>query len=121
MSDLPKRTNIDSADKIKTFFNKFYEPSGSYKAGEVDAVIGYFLKRGFDEISAINTANVILQQALNDKINVNKLIDTLEGINDVQLSAVIAEILNINRDKTSQLGFKSDLKTLNFESRNIKV
>lgn len=121
MSQLPKREIRDSSEKIRTFFNKFYEPSVNLNAGDVDSVIAYFLKRGFEEIAAVNTANVLLQQAAKDKVNVQKLIDTLDGASDVQLSNIVAEILNINRDKISQLGYKTPDSGNKIESRNIVV
>src|SRR6056300_139447 len=90
--------NPDSSDKVKQFFDRYYQTSVNYNASEVDAVIAYFLKRGFDEIAAINTAVVLLQQAKLDQVNVYKLIDTLKGFNDVQLSNIVTQILNDNRN-----------------------
>jgi len=121
MSSLPQTLNPDSAAKVKTFFDKFYQPSQSFSAADIDAVIGYFLKRGFERVSATSTANVLLGQAKSDGINVQKLLDTLEGIDDVTLSNVVGRILNTNRDKSSQLGFSSSIEGLRLEARNIIV
>ena len=38
----------DSNDQRK-FFNNYFKSEINYNASEVDAVIGYFLKRGFDK------------------------------------------------------------------------
>ncbi len=83
--------------------------------------IGFFLKRGFEKISAINTASVLLQQADIDEVPVFQLLDTINGISDVQLNNVIAQILNMNRTKTSKLGYKPPQTFELFDQRNIIV
>jgi hypothetical protein len=113
--------NEDSADKTKQFFDRFYDKPVNYNANEVDAVIAYFLKRGFGEVAAINTSVVLLQQAKQDKINVYKLIDTLKGINDIQLSNIVTQILNDNRNKTSTLGFRVQDRGTLLERRNVII
>ena len=112
------------ADKEITteFFNNFYNIEISYNPGEVDAVIGYFLKRGFGEVSAINTASILLQQAKIDELNVQQLLDTLKGVSDVQLSLIVAQILNFNREKTSVLGFRDETSQSElFDQRNVVI
>jgi|TARA_B110000977_G_scaffold40448_1_gene54370 hypothetical protein len=104
------------------YFNNFYNLEISYNPSEVDAVIGYFLKRGFEKVSAINTASVLLQQAKIDELNVQELIDTLKGVTDVQLSLIVAQILNFNREKTSVLGFRDEAsKSELFSQRNVVI
>ena len=109
----------DNDGLTKKFFNNYYNKEISYQASEVDAVIGYFLKRGFEQTAAINTASVLLQQATVDNIKVFQLLDTLKGINDVQLSNVVAQILNLNRSKTSSIGYKNPSIVQLFDQRNI--
>ena len=111
-----------NTDITTEFFNNFYNIEISFNPSEVDAVIGYFLKRGFDKTAAINTASVLLQQAKIDDLNVQQLIDTLKGVTDVQLSLIVAQILNFNREKTSVLGFRDEL-TQNelFDQRNVVI
>ena len=104
------------------FFNNFYNIEISYNPSEVDAVIGYFLKRGFEKTAAINTASVLLQQAKIDDLNVQQLIDTLKGVTDVQLSLIVAQILNFNREKTSVLGFRDEaVQSTLFDQRNVVI
>lgn len=110
----------DSNDQRK-FFNNYFKSEINYNASEVDAVIGYFLKRGFDKLAAINTSSVILQQASIDEVPVFELLDTLNGIDEVQLNNVLAQILNLNRQKTSMLGFRSKSDQELFDQRNIIV
>jgi hypothetical protein len=113
---------MENKDITTEFFNNFYNLEISYNPSEVDAVIGYFLKRGFGKVSAINTASVLLQQAKIDDLNVQELIDTLKGVTDVQLSLIVAQILNFNREKTSVLGFRDDIGMSNlFDQRNVVI
>lgn len=109
----------DSASSVKDFFDKYFVEPISYPANQVDAVVGYFEKRGFDTTSATGVATVLLQQAKIDNVNVFTLLDTLKGITDVQLSQVVAEILNYNRSKISTLGYKITSISDRTESRNI--
>jgi len=113
---------MENKEITTEFFNNFYNLEISYNPSEVDAVIGYFLKRGFDKIAAINTASVLLQQAKIDEINVQELLDTLKGVTDVQLSIIVAQILNFNREKSSVLGFRdSTVQTQLFDQRNVVI
>ena len=114
-------SNLTTKELTANFFDNFYNREISYNASEVDAVIGYFLKRGFDQIAAINTSSVLLQQAQIDQISVFQLIDTLKGVNDVQLSNIVAQILNYNRGKSSKVGYRTSNQTLLVEQRNILV
>ena len=113
---------MENKDITTEFFNNFYNLEISYNPSEVDSVIGYFLKRGFDKTAAINTASVLLQQAKIDDLNVQQLIDTLKGVTDVQLSLIVAQILNFNREKTSVLGFRVESSQFElFEQRNVVI
>lgn len=113
---------MENKDITTEFFNNFYNLDISYNASEVDAVIGYFLKRGFQQVSAVNTAGILLQQAKIDDLNVQELIDTLKGVTDVQLSLIVAQILNFNREKTSVLGFRDESEKFElFDQRNVVI
>lgn len=107
--------------KVRTFFENYFSEPISFEATEVDTVVGFFKKRGFKESAAISTATVLLRQAKIDKVKVYKLVDTLQGLTDVQLSALVAEVLNYNRPKVSTLGFKTPVSLENAEARNIIV
>lgn len=103
------------------FFNQTFQQQIPYNSSEADAVIGFFKSRGFEESAAINTAVVLLQQAVLDDFPAFKLLDTLKGLSDVELSNVVAQILNFNRSKCSTLGFKVDSVQDLFEQRNIII
>ena len=119
MSNLPKQQATDSAAEVKEFFNQYLTEKISYPANDVDAVIGFFENRGFEKSSAIAVSTALLQQAKIDNVKVFALIDTLKGLNKTQLSDIITNVLNYNREKISTLGFKVESKYERLEKRNI--
>jgi hypothetical protein len=119
MSNLPTEPKGDSAAEIKEFFDQYLVKSISYPSNQVDAVIGFFESKGFEKTAAISTATVLLQQAKIDEVNVFQLIDTLQGLTRVQLSEIVATVLNYNRQKISTLGFRIENSQEKFERRNI--
>ena len=104
----------------KQFFDKFFIHEVSFPANEIDASIGFFLKRGFDQDAAQSTAISILTQAKFENVKPFTVIDTLKGLSDVQLSRVVTEVLNTKREATSALGYSIPFTSNNFESRNIR-
>lgn len=121
ITNLPPSNAIDSSTDVKMFFDKFFLHEVSFPAAEIDAVVGFFLKRNFDETSSKSVAIVLCNQARQDNVNVFQLVDTLKGLTDVQLSQVVAEVLNAYREKTSVLGYKTSQIEDMFETRNIVV
>lgn len=120
-TNLPQSTSVDSATVVKQFFDKFYQRQQSFPAAEIDATIGFFQKRGFDTNSARSTSIVLLNQARVDNISVFTLLDSLKVLTDVQLSQVVAQVLNAYRENTSLLGYRVATVENPFESRNILV
>lgn len=121
-SNLPQNLiNIDSSDEVKTFFDMYFTQQLSFPAAEIDAVIGFFRKRGFDELSSNSTATILMQQAKLDGVNVFTLLETLGSLQDLQLSAVVAEVLNYNRQKISTLGYRKEDPSDLLEKRNIVI
>lgn len=121
MSNLPQQQSTDSSTDVKKFFDKFYKTEISFPSNQIDAVVGFFLKRGFDVESARSTAIVLLNQAYNDQVNVFTLVDTLKTLTDVQLSQVVAQVLNAYRENVSLLGYRVATIADPYESRNILV
>lgn len=111
----------DSSTDVKQFFDKYYVQKISFPVAEIDAVVGFFLKNGFDVESARSTSIVLLNQARADNVNVFELIDTLKALSDVQLSQVVAQILNAYREKVSLLGYRIAPLVDTYETRNILV
>lgn len=119
-SSLPDQPQSNDKN-ITDFFDKYFTEKLSFASNEVDAVIGFFDKRGFETSASISTGSILLQQAKIDGINVFTLLDTLKGFDEIKLSAVVAEVLNYNRLSTSVLGFKNTTITNTLEKRNIVV
>lgn len=106
--------------EVKSFYDRHYEEQVTFPSNQIDAVLGFFLKRGFDEQAARSTGITLLNQARIDNINPFELIDSLSGLSDVQLSQVVTSVLNTYRDKTSSLGYKLIAVDETLESRNIR-
>lgn len=120
-TNLPTEQPSDSSAEVRDFFDKFFVHQVSFPSNQIDAVLGFFLKRGFDISSARSTGIVLLNQARADGVNVFQLLDTLKTFNDVQLSQVVAQVLNSYREKCSQLGYRVASVSNTFESRNIVI
>lgn len=119
--NLPLEVNNDSSIDVKEFFDKFYVHKVSFPSNQIDAAVGFFLKNGFDLESARSTSIVLLNQARADNVNVFELIDTLKTLTDVELSQVVAQVLNAYREKISLLGYRISPLVDEYESRNILV
>ena len=119
--NLPTQPASDSSVDVKEFFDKFFVHKVSFPSNQIDAVVGFFLKNGFDLESARSTGIVLLNQARADGVNVFKLIDTLKTLTDVELSQVVALVLNAYREKVSLLGYRIAPLVDTYEARNILV
>ena len=105
----------------KQFFDNYFVNPVSFPSGEIDATVGFFQKRGFDTTSARSTAIILLTQSRVENVNVFTLLDKLKGLTDVQLSQVVAQVLNSYREKTSFLGYRIHPVANTYESRNILI
>jgi len=117
-SNLPQDNS--SSEEVRSFFDNYFLHQITFPTNQIDAVVGFFMKRGFDDLAARSTAIVLLNQARLENVSPLRLVDTLKGLNDAQLSNVVTEVLNIYRDRRSSLGFKILTVEETTESRNIK-
>jgi hypothetical protein len=118
-SNLPAQQSSDSAEDVRNFFDKFFLHQITFPSNQIDAVVGFFLKRGFDDQAARSTSIVLLNQSKLENVNPFKLLDSLKGLTDAQLSSVVTEVLNVYRDRRSSLGYKLTVLEETTESRNI--
>ena len=124
ISNLPQEqltSGNGNNQEVRSLFDKFFLRQITFPSNQIDAVLGFFLKRGFDDEAARSTGIVLLNQARVDNVNVFELIDTLKGLTDVQLAKVVTEVLNSYREQTSTLGYKVMSLVETYESRNILV
>lgn len=119
LTNLPIKVDNDSAAGTKTFFETYGNLQLEFAANEVAAAVAFFQNRGFTDDASLVTAQVLLKQAKLDSVPVFKLIDTLKTFSGVQISAIVAEILNNNRNATSVLGYKILTVEKQNQTRNI--
>jgi hypothetical protein len=117
--NLPRKPDTDSASVVKRYFNTYFGKELAFPSNDVDAVIGFLENKGFDKSAAISTGTILLQQAKIDNIKVFELLDTLKGLDKLQLSYTVTQILNFNRQKISTLGYRIADTRKPTESRNI--
>ena len=118
-TNLPPKQKDDLDKTIEKLTTTNYETEYQFNVGEYDTTVGFFVKRGFSRTAAESTAYVILSQAKIDNIKPHELLDKLTKASPVQLSELITIILNANRYKSSRLGVRQTLATVETVSRNI--
>jgi hypothetical protein len=118
-TNLPPKQKDDLDKTIEKLTTTNYETEYQFNVGEYDTTVGFFVKRGFSRTAAESTAYVILSQAKIDNIKPHELLDKLTQASPVQLSELITIILNANRYKSSRLGVRQTLATVETVSRNI--
>jgi hypothetical protein len=116
-SNLP--TNKIQADATVQAFDNYYLAPIELSASTLAAMIGFFTQRGFDATSAETVAVIIMKQAKRDGYNPMQILDTLSGITALEISALVAEILNYNRVKTSFLGYSKEFTPHDEVQRNV--
>lgn len=114
-------TSTKDTIELKNFFDKYYQQEVSFPSNQIDAIVGFFLKRGFDEQASKSVSIALLNQARIDSINPISLLDRLKGLTDAQLTKIITDVINVYRDKTSMLGYTEVSLEETIESRNIRL
>lgn len=118
-TNLPIADVQDSAEATKLYFDQYGESPLEFSSNDVSSAIAFFETRGFGGDAAIATAAALLRQAKADQVPVFRIIDTLKGFDSLQLSALVANILNNNRKSISSLGYRVTNVTKIDASRNI--
>ena len=119
-TNLPKKENDSLGKAVQNLTTTQYEENFEFNQNELDAAIGFFVKRGFDRVPAENISTVILRQAKIDSVSSQEILDQLTEASPVQLSELITVVLNANRYKSSRLGVRNQQVTKSHISRNIK-
>lgn len=118
--NLPPVEKIDSAAGTKLFFDSYGQQPLEFSANEVNATIGFFLDKGFEDDAAKVTAATLLRQAKIDGVKIFEILDEFKELDGLELSSVIAQILNRYRLNTSTLGYRSVTVAKPNQTRNIK-
>jgi hypothetical protein len=116
----PKPITNSDYSSVQAYDSYFLAPL-ELDAGTLDAMRSFFTSRGFDRVSAESVSVVMIKQAKRDNFNPLQLLDTLGGLTDVEINAVVSEIINYNRYKTSFLGYSPQFISNEEVSRNIAL
>jgi hypothetical protein len=116
-SNLP--TIVDQTDSTVQSFNGYFTEPVELNSTTLAAMTAFFTSRKFGQVAAQSIAATIMMQAKKDKYNPLQILDTLKGLADLELSALVSEILNYNRFKTSSLGSSKPFFANDIVSRNI--
>lgn len=102
---MPKLYNNLPQKKSKPDYFQDYQNSPiAINPATLSIIQGFFTSRGFSDSSAKTISETIIRQSVIDGYNPLQIVDTMRSLDKVQISAIIAEILNYNRFKTSSLG-----------------
>jgi hypothetical protein len=117
----PTTTQASSSDATTKTFNSFYQVPLQLDGTTLTAIKSYFESRGYGSVAAESVAIIILSQATKDGLNPFNILDTLRGLSSIQISALVAEILNYNRFKSSSLGITNIPTPADEIQRNILI
>ena len=118
-NNLPAKSASDTA--IVQAFDAYSSAPLEIDASTIDAMRGFFTSRGFDKTAAESVSVVIIRQAKKDGYNPMQILDSLKGLDSVEISALVAEIINYNRFKTSFLGYALAFSANQEVARNIQA
>lgn len=117
LSNLP--ANNTAANSMVKAYDAYLNKPLELETSTLSAMKGFFTSRGFEELSAESISVIIIKQAKNDGYSPMTILDTLNGLDNVQISALVSEILNYNRFKSSFLGYARKFNTVREVDRNI--
>jgi len=117
-NNIPFESVLSSNSTVQSF-DSYYSKPVELNSGVLNAVTAFFTKRGFDPQAAQSIAVIIIKQAKKDNYNPMTILDTISGYDSAQISALVTEILNYNRYKSSFLGYALAFVTNPEVARNI--
>jgi predicted small secreted protein len=120
-NNIPTTTNNDSGASTLLAFDSYYAKPFEIHAGTFNALRGFFEGRGFDVTSAETISVAIMKQAKQGGYNAMEILDSLKGLDSVELSSLVAEIINYGRFKTSYLGYNQGITAFGETARNIRA
>lgn len=119
-NNLPKKSSAgSSSDQTISQFENYNDKPVELNQNTLTAMIGFLVNRGFSKESSETISLTILTQAKRENYNPMALIETMKKLNDNEMSAIIAEVLNFNRFKTSMLGSVQNIAPVDNVRRNI--
>lgn len=118
-TNIPPNTTASSSDKTVNNFNNYYARPLQLDNNVLIAMTGLLETRGWSKDSAEQISIAILTQAKKDGYNAMAILESIKGLGQTDLSALVAEILNNNRYKTSSLGVIQTVIPVDNVKRNI--
>lgn len=118
-TNIPIEKPTSSSDSTLKTFNNYNTAPTQLNNNTLIAMKGILETRGFSTDSAENIAIAILAQAKQDGYNPMVILETVKGLGQAELSSLVAEILNNNRYKTSNLGVIQSVIPVEYVKRNI--
>jgi hypothetical protein len=119
-NNLPKPSpSASSSDQTINQFSSYNDKPVELNQTTQTAMIGFLESRNFSRDSAEVIALTILTQAKRENYNPMALIETMKTLNDIEMSTIVAEVLNFNRFKTSMLGSVQNVAPVDNVRRNI--
>jgi len=85
-------------------FDAYYSKPLELDVSVYTSVKSFFTSKGFENNAADNIAVLIIKESKINGLNPMKVIDSLKGLDSVEISSLVNEIINFNRFKTSFLG-----------------
>jgi hypothetical protein len=108
-----------SSNSTVAAFDNYYAEPVEMGTTVLAAMTGFFTSKGFGQVAAESIAITIITQSKRDGYNPMIILDTLRGLDNVEISALVSEILNYNRLKTSSLGYAQQISPNPEIQRNI--
>jgi hypothetical protein len=118
-TNIPIEKPTSSSDNTLKTFNTYNSQPTQLNNNTLIAMKGILETRGFNIGTSENIAIAILAQAKADGYNPMVILETVKGLGQAELSALVAEILNNNRFKTSSLGVIQTVIPVENVQRNI--
>ena len=118
-SNLPS-AEVPQKDSVVQAFDLYYNQPLEINSNVLAAMVGFFQAKGFEQIASEQISSILIKQSKIDSINPMAILDTLRGFSPVQISALVSEILNYNRIKTSFLGYANRYTPSIHLQRNIR-
>ena len=103
-TNIPIEKKSDSANFTKQYFDEYFDRPIQIDNNALILFKAYFEQRGFDKASAETISAVINIQAKQEDLNPMVILDTLSGLDNVEVNGIVTQILNFNRFKSSSLG-----------------
>jgi hypothetical protein len=117
-TNLPEKQITDSAARTKLFFDTYGQEPLEFNSTEVDTAVNFFRSKGFNDDAAKVTSLTLLKQAKLENVSVFSILDDLKGFGELEISALVSEILNNNRPATSTLGYRQQISNVS-KQRNV--